>query len=119
MEQRTEEKMEAMRAEMRAEIAAAQLGVAEGGTALASAVRGIVARLTETPCLPDVLKKTGELLAHKGASPHIDIRIRIAPGHAQSRARREPQHLRHRPNRREHRNRKVRPRTSASSPRTV
>eukprot|EP01051_Picozoa_sp_SAG22_P006936 SAG22_NODE_470_length_10142_cov_13.947227_10_plen_456_part_00 len=49
MEQRTEEKMEAVRAEMRAEIAAAQLGVAETGTALVSAVRGVVARLTETP----------------------------------------------------------------------
>lgn len=40
---------EQLRAEMRAEIAAAQLGLAGGGATLASAVRGVVAKLTEAP----------------------------------------------------------------------
>ena len=38
-----------MQEQMDAKIAAARLGVAEGGTTLAAAVRGVVARLTETP----------------------------------------------------------------------
>ena len=49
MEEQMEAREKQLRAEMRAEIAAAQLGAAEGGATLISAVRGVVARLTETP----------------------------------------------------------------------
>ena len=41
--------MEQMKGELEAKIAGAQLGAAEGGATLASAMRGLVARLTETP----------------------------------------------------------------------
>ena len=53
MQEQLQGQMEArekqLRAEVDAKIAAAQLGVVEGGATLASAVRGLVARLTETP----------------------------------------------------------------------
>lgn len=53
MEEQMEAREKQMRAEMQeqmdAKIAAARLGAAEGGATLISAVRGVVARLTETP----------------------------------------------------------------------
>ena len=49
MEEQMEAREKQLRAEVDAKIAAAQLGVVEGGATLASAVRGLVARLTETP----------------------------------------------------------------------
>ena len=52
-ERRLRAEMEArekqLRVEMKEMVAAAQLGAAEGGATLAAAVRGLVARLTETP----------------------------------------------------------------------
>ena len=49
MEEQMEAREKQLRAEMDAKIAAAQLGVAEGGATLAAAVRSVVAKLTETP----------------------------------------------------------------------
>eukprot|EP01043_Picozoa_sp_COSAG02_P016893 COSAG02_NODE_753_length_17610_cov_23.119753_17_plen_480_part_00 len=49
MEEQMEAREKQLRAEMDAKIAAAQLDAAEGGATLISAVRGVVARLTETP----------------------------------------------------------------------